>query len=318
MYYKGKKIGIRIQNGVLDDERNFSVDADFYSLPKKIQDKILSQMNFMVENNHSLLPYGWQKKMAKKILITGATGLVGTELKKHLLNKGYEVNTLSRKKDDDANNFVWDVYKGTIEADCLNGVDAIIHLAGEPVADKKWTDERKKQIIDSRVKSAELIFNAVAATNATIESYISASAVGIYGDRADEILDEESLPGTGFMADCCLAWEKAADKGIAFELWLMLGGLLAAPIFASSAISIPLLLDKQVKLWQAVEVSWRCVLANPGLLASWAAVLMLLTLIGMATFLVGLIIVIPVLGHASWHAYKELIDSSQIPSRQQL
>lgn len=109
-----------------------------------------------------------------------------------------------------------------------------------------------------------------------------------------------------------------ADKGIAFELWLMLGGLLAAPIFASSAISIPLLLDKQVKLWQAVEVSWRCVLANPGLLASWAAVLMLLTLIGMATFLVGLIIVIPVLGHASWHAYKELIDSSQIPFRQQL
>lgn len=82
--------------------------------------------------------------MAKKILITGATGLVGTELKKHLLSKGYEVNTLSRKKDNDANNFVWDVYKGTIDADCLNGVEAIIHLAGEPVADKKWTDERKK------------------------------------------------------------------------------------------------------------------------------------------------------------------------------
>lgn len=109
-----------------------------------------------------------------------------------------------------------------------------------------------------------------------------------------------------------------AEKGVAFELWLMLGGLLAAPIFASSAISIPLLLDKQVKLWQAVEVSWRCVLANPALLAAWAAVLMLLTLVGMATFLIGLIIVIPVLGHASWHAYKELIDSSQIPFRQQL
>ncbi len=67
LYYKGKKIGIRIQNGVLDDERNFSVDAEFYDLPKKIQDKIVEQMNFMVENDHSLLPYGWQKKMAKKM-----------------------------------------------------------------------------------------------------------------------------------------------------------------------------------------------------------------------------------------------------------
>ena len=67
LYYKGKKIGIRIQNGVLDDERNFSVDADFYNLPKKIQDKIFEQMNFMVENNHSILPYGWQKKVAKKM-----------------------------------------------------------------------------------------------------------------------------------------------------------------------------------------------------------------------------------------------------------
>jgi hypothetical protein len=67
LYYKGKKIGIRIQNGVLDDMRNFSLDADFYSIPKKIQDKITEQMYLMVENNHSILPYGWQKKMAKKM-----------------------------------------------------------------------------------------------------------------------------------------------------------------------------------------------------------------------------------------------------------
>ncbi|MFB9079401.1 YARHG domain-containing protein [Flavobacterium procerum] len=67
LYYKGKKIGIRIQNGVLDDERNFTVDASFYALPKKIQDKIIEQMNLMVENNHSILPHGWQKKMAKKM-----------------------------------------------------------------------------------------------------------------------------------------------------------------------------------------------------------------------------------------------------------
>ncbi|WP_031453696.1 YARHG domain-containing protein [Flavobacterium chungangense] len=67
LYYKGKKIGIRIQNGILDDERNFNVDADFYNLPKIIQEKIVAQMYLMVENNHSILPYGWQKKMAKKM-----------------------------------------------------------------------------------------------------------------------------------------------------------------------------------------------------------------------------------------------------------
>lgn len=67
IYYKGKKIGIRIQNGTLDDERNFSVDAEFYNLPKKIQDKVFDQMNFMVKNEHSILPYGWQKKMVKKM-----------------------------------------------------------------------------------------------------------------------------------------------------------------------------------------------------------------------------------------------------------
>lgn len=67
LYYKGKKTGIRIQNGILDDERNFNVDADFYTLPKQIQDKIVEQMYLMVENNHSILPYGWQKKMAKKM-----------------------------------------------------------------------------------------------------------------------------------------------------------------------------------------------------------------------------------------------------------
>lgn len=67
IYYKGKKVGIRIQNGILDDERNFSVDADFYNLPKKIQDKVFEQMNFMEKNNHSLLPNGWQGKVAKKM-----------------------------------------------------------------------------------------------------------------------------------------------------------------------------------------------------------------------------------------------------------
>lgn len=152
--------------------------------------------------------------MVKKILITGASGLVGTELKKHLLTKGYEVNTLSRKNTNEPNNYVWDIFKGEIDSNCLNNVDSVIHLAGEPVADKKWTDEQKKLIIDSRVKSTELLYSAIKSSkNHNIKSFISASAVGFYGDCGDEILTESSPNGFGFLAECCKLWEQAVDEG---------------------------------------------------------------------------------------------------------
>ena len=151
--------------------------------------------------------------MAKKILITGATGLVGSALKKKLLGMGCEVNTLSRKPEGE-NAFRWDVDKQQIDIACLTGVDAVVHLAGEPVADKVWTDERKKQIIDSRVKSAALLFKAIKESkNHNIKSFISASAVGYYGDCGDEILTEESPAGFGFLAECCKLWEQAVDEG---------------------------------------------------------------------------------------------------------
>ncbi|MDX2219993.1 MAG: DUF2189 domain-containing protein [Burkholderiales bacterium] len=92
-----------------------------------------------------------------------------------------------------------------------------------------------------------------------------------------------------------------------FEAWLLLGGLLAAPVFASSVIAIPLLLDRPVSVLVAVLTSWRVVLANPVALGIWAALLMLLTLIGMLAALIGLVVVMPVLGHASWHAYRALV-----------
>ncbi|WP_316804732.1 TIGR01777 family oxidoreductase [Pedobacter nototheniae] len=153
--------------------------------------------------------------MAKKILITGATGLVGTALKKHLLSLDYTVNTLSRRKENnDPNVFLWDVYKQEIDPTCIAGVDAVVHLAGEAVADQKWTDERKKQIIDSRVKSTELLFKTIRANpDHQIKSFISASAVGYYGDCGDEILTEDSPNGYGFLAECCKLWEDAVDEG---------------------------------------------------------------------------------------------------------
>lgn len=100
-----------------------------------------------------------------------------------------------------------------------------------------------------------------------------------------------------------------------FEVWMALGGTLAAPIFASTVVAMPLLLDRRVTLLQAVLTSWRVVLANPGPMAVWAALILLFTLLGLGSALLGLVAVVPMLGHASWHAYRDLVDVSSLPER---
>ena len=100
-----------------------------------------------------------------------------------------------------------------------------------------------------------------------------------------------------------------------FEGWLLLGALLCAPVFASSVVSMPLLLDRRISVMNAVLTSWRVVLANPVPMAVWSALIMLLVLAGFATLLAGLVLVVPVLGHASWHAYRDLVDASPLRQR---
>ncbi|MDO8251806.1 MAG: DUF2189 domain-containing protein [Rhodoferax sp.] len=107
-----------------------------------------------------------------------------------------------------------------------------------------------------------------------------------------------------------------AQDGYLFELWLALGGVLAAPIFASTAVAMPLMLDRRVTLLQAVLTSWQTVLANPLPMAFWAALIMGFTLLGLGSALLGLIAVIPMLGHASWHAYRDLLDVSALPEQE--
>jgi uncharacterized membrane protein len=104
------------------------------------------------------------------------------------------------------------------------------------------------------------------------------------------------------------------ENSLLFEVWLVLGGVLAAPMFASSVVAIPLLLDRRIGVPAAVLTSWRVVLANPVPLALWAALIMLLTLLGMAALMLGLVFVVPLLGHASWHAYCDLVDSTALPT----
>lgn len=103
------------------------------------------------------------------------------------------------------------------------------------------------------------------------------------------------------------------DNSMLFETWLALGGFLAAPIFASSVVALPLLLDRRIGVLAAVLTSWRVVMTHPLPMALWAALIMLLTLAGMATAMLGLVLVVPWLGHASWHAYRDLVDASALP-----
>ncbi|PYF70005.1 TIGR01777 family oxidoreductase [Pedobacter nutrimenti] len=158
--------------------------------------------------------------MEKHILITGSTGMVGKALLKTLLKRGHRVSVLSRKplKIKGVTVYLWDVYEEKIDKNCLNGIDTIVHLAGENIAEKKWTKERKRQIIESRTKSAALLYKTILEQPNQVKSFISASAVGYYGDCGEEILTEESDNGYGFLASCCREWENAVDKGKTLSL----------------------------------------------------------------------------------------------------
>ncbi|PVY89590.1 putative membrane protein [Acidovorax sp. 99] len=106
-----------------------------------------------------------------------------------------------------------------------------------------------------------------------------------------------------------------ARDGWLFEIWLALGSLMAAPIFASSVVAMPLLLDRRATLLQAVLTGWQAVITNPLPMAFWAAIILGFTLLGLGSLLLGLIAVMPMLGHASWHAYRDLVDASSLPER---
>ncbi len=152
--------------------------------------------------------------MNHKILITGASGLVGKRLTELLLQKGYQVVHLGRSKKAGAiPSFVWDVEKKIIDTNSLAGVDTIIHLAGAGIADKRWTENRKREILESRTHSTQLLFETLKKENHTVKNFIGASAIGYYGfGLGDELFTEESPAGKGFLAEVTHEWEKQTDR----------------------------------------------------------------------------------------------------------
>ncbi|TFF37561.1 TIGR01777 family oxidoreductase [Mucilaginibacter psychrotolerans] len=153
--------------------------------------------------------------MNKNILITGGTGLLGTQLTEELLAQGHIVSHLSRSKGKNpkVHTFIWDVDKGQIDEHCIDGVDTIIHLAGTGIADKRWTDQRKREILESRTKSIGLIYGLMRNRANRVRSVISASGVGYYSNRGEELLTEDSPPANDFIGTCCVDWENAVDEG---------------------------------------------------------------------------------------------------------
>lgn len=151
-------------------------------------------------------PYAERPRL--RVAITGATGLVGTALQAFLTTGGHEVVRVVRR-DPKPGDCVWDVRAGTIDLDALQGVDAVVHLAGAPVSET-WTEDHKRAIRESRIQGTSLIADAVTRLDPKPKVLISASAIGIYGVRGDEVVTEHSDLGNDFLAEVGKAWEAAA------------------------------------------------------------------------------------------------------------
>lgn len=147
------------------------------------------------------------------VTVTGGSGLIGRELIARLLSGGHEVVSLGRAPrtgvPSAARLMIWDSQKGSPPAESLEGVGAVVHLAGEPVA-QRWSQEAKRRIRASRVEATRRLVDGIRAARSRPKALVCASAVGYYGDRGDEILAETSKPGAGFLPEICVDWEKQA------------------------------------------------------------------------------------------------------------
>lgn len=149
-----------------------------------------------------------------RVVVSGSSGLIGQAIVTALRARGDEVTTLVRRAPS-AGEAAWDPPAGSIDAGAIDGADAVVHLAGAGIGDKRWSAVRRHEIVASRVQSTALLARTLAELSRPPAVMVSASAVGYYGDRGDEILTEDSDPGSGFLADVCRAWEHAAEPAVA-------------------------------------------------------------------------------------------------------
>jgi len=150
----------------------------------------------------------------KKILVTGSSGMVGTALCARLEEEGHRVLRLVRSGSSDPGRVVWNPLTGEADAQRLEELDAVVHLAGENIAGGRWTSARKDSIRRSRVEGTKNLCTLLTSLTRKPKALVAASAIGFYGDRGDDILDESAHAGTGFLAETCRAWEEASSSAV--------------------------------------------------------------------------------------------------------
>jgi uncharacterized protein len=145
------------------------------------------------------------------VAITGSSGFLGTALRAHLAERGHTVIRLVRHAPTAGDEVGWDPEAGALHAGVFDGVDGVVHLAGAGIGERRWTEDQKQRILESRTKGTRLLAETLAALDRPPPVLVSASAVDYYGNRGDEVLTEDSGPGEGFLPQVVVAWEAAAD-----------------------------------------------------------------------------------------------------------
>jgi len=178
-----------------------------------------------------------------KIAVTGSTGLIGSALSRSLTADGHDVVPVVRRAvRPDEVAVRWDPIAGTIDAGPLEGLDGVVHLAGAGIGDKRWSDDYKRTILESRTRGTDLLARTLAALDAPPPVLVSGSAIGIYGDTGDTAVDESADPAADFLADVCVQWEAAAEPAAAagIRVAFLRTGIVLSPDGGALAKLLPL------------------------------------------------------------------------------